>query len=208
MTERTKKMDFSTVEKNLKDRGYAVTIFATASDAVKYLNAQIDNQTVGFGGSVTLEQMGLFETLQSHNTVFWHHRLPAGKTSSEIREEASKASIYLSSVNGLAETGEIINIDGNCNRVSSIFYGHKKVYLVIGKNKLEKDYDHALYRARNVASPLNAKRVGAKTPCAMNADKCYDCKSPERICRVLSVLWGKPTIGEFEVILIQEALGY
>ena len=60
--------------------------------------------------------------------------------------------------------------------MASIFYGHKKVYLVIGENKLEKDYDRALWRARNIASPLNAKRVGAKTPCAVKGDKCYDCK--------------------------------
>lgn len=201
-------MDFSIVEKNLKDRGYIVTIFETATEAVKYLDMHIDNQTVGFGGSVTLEQMKLFETLQSHNTVFWHQRIPEGKTSTEIRIAASQASIYISSVNGLAETGEIINIDGNCNRVASIFYGHKKVYLVIGENKLEKDYDSALHRARNIASPLNAKRVGAKTPCAVKGDKCYDCKSPERICRGLSVLWGIPMTGEFEVILVHEELGY
>lgn len=201
-------MDFSIVEKNLKDRGYIVTIFETATEAVKYLDMHIDNQTVGFGGSVTLEQMKLFETLQSHNTVFWHQRIPEGKTSTAIRIAASQASIYISSVNGLAETGEIINIDGNCNRVASIFYGHKKVYLVIGENKLEKDYDSALHRARNIASPLNAKRVGAKTPCAVKGDKCYDCKSSERICRGLSVLWGIPMTGEFEVILVHEELGY
>ena len=201
-------MNFSVVEKNLKDRGYVVTIFETTTEAVKYLDMQIDNQTIGFGGSVTLEQMKLFETLQRHNTVFWHQRIPAGKTSTEIRVAANKAAIYISSVNGLAETGEIINIDGNCNRVASIFYGHKKVYLVIGENKLEKDYDRALWRARNIASPLNTKRVGAKTPCAVKGDKCYDCKSPERICRGLSVLWGKPMTGEFEVILIHEELGY
>lgn len=184
-------MDFSIVERNLTDRGYIVTIFETVAEAVRYLDMQIDNQTVGFGGSVTLEQMNLFETLQSHNTVFWHQRIPIGKTSTEIRIAANKAAIYVSSVNGLAETGEIINIDGNCNRVASIFWGHEKVYLIIGKNKLEKDYDSALYRARNIASPLNAKRVGAKTPCAIKGDKCYDCKSPERICRGLSVLCGK-----------------
>ena len=201
-------MDFSIVEKNLKDKGYTVTIFQTAAEAVKYLDTQIDRQTVGFGGSMTLEKMGLYETLQSHNTVFWHQRIPEGKTSKEIRLAANNATIYISSVNGLAETGEIINIDGNCNRVASIFYGHEKVYLVIGKNKLAKDYDSALYRARNIAPPLNAKRAGVKTPCAIKGDKCYDCKSPERICRGLSVLWGKPMTGEFEVILIDEELGY
>lgn len=202
------KTDFSVVEKNLKDRGYTVTIFETAVEAVNYLDMQIDNQTVGFGGSVTLEQMKLYETLQKHNTVFWHQRIPTGKTHTQVRVEANQAEIYISSVNGLAETGEIINIDNNCNRVASIFYGHKKVYLIVGKNKLEKDYDSALWRARNVASPLNAKRVGAKTPCAVKGGKCYDCKSPERICRGLSVLWHKPMTGEFEVILIHEKLGY
>ena len=201
-------MDFSIVEKNLKDKGYIVTIFETVAEAVKYLNTQINHQTVGFGGSMTLEEMGLYEILQNHNTVFWHQRIPEGKTSKEIRLAANNATIYISSVNGLAETGEIINIDGNCNRVASIFYGHEKVYLVIGKNKLAKDYDSALYRARNIASPLNAKRAGVKTPCAIKGDKCYDCKSPERICRGLSVLWGNPMTGEFEVILIDEELGY
>ncbi len=201
-------MDFSTVAKNLKKKGYIVTSFETASEAVKYLDMQIDKQTVGFGGSITLEQIGLFEKLQSHNTVFWHWRLPKEKTSKEIQFSASEAMIYISSVNGLAETGEIINIDGNCNRIASILYGHQKVYLIVGKNKLAKDYESALYRARNTASPLNAKRLGVKTPCAVKGAKCYDCKSPERICRGLSVLWETPMTGKFEVILIDEALGY
>ena len=201
-------MDFTTVEKNLKDRGFKVSIFENSEEAVQYLDKQIDNQTVGFGGSITLEQMGLYETLESHNTMFWHWRVPEGKTGKEVQLEASGAKVYISSVNGLAETGEIINIDGNCNRVASIFYGHEKVYLIAGENKLEKDYDSALYRARNIASPLNAKRLGKKTPCAAKGDKCYNCNSPERICRGLSVLWEKPLSGEFEVILIREKLGY
>lgn len=125
-----------------------------------------------------------------------------------FRLEANAASIYITSVNGIAESGEIVNIDGNCNRVASIFYGHEKVYFVIGENKIEKDYDSALYRARNIAAQLNAQRLGVKTPCAIKADKCYDCKSPERICRGLSVLWEKPMTGEFEIILIHENLGY
>lgn len=198
----------SITAKNLESRGYTVKIFSSAPDAVRYLDQQIHHRTVGFGGSMTLEQMRLFDILQTHNTVFWHQRVPEGKTSQEVRLAANQAEIYLSSVNGLAETGEIINIDGNCNRVSSVFYGHEIVYLVIGKNKLRKDYESALYRARNIAAPRNAKRVGAKTPCAINGNRCYDCRSPERICRGLSVLWGKPMTGEFEVILMNEELGY
>lgn len=201
-------MNFETVQKRLEERGYRVSCFESANEAVEYLDTQIDRKTVGFGGSMTLEEIGLYDRLASHNRVNWHQRIPQGKTSKEVRTEANAAQIYVSSVNGLAETGEIINIDGNCNRVASIFYGHEKVYLVVGENKLAKDYDSALYRARNVAAPLNAKRLGMKTPCAVKADRCYDCKSPERICRGLSVLWSKPMTGEFEVILIGEQLGY
>ena len=200
--------DFTKVKESLQEHGFRVTCFATAQEAAVYLNTQLDGKTVGFGGSVTLEQMGLYDSLKEHNTVSWHQRIPEGKTDKEMRELANASEIYISSVNGLAETGEIINIDNNCNRVAAIFYGHKKVYLVVGENKLAPDYDAALYRARNIASPLNAKRLNKKTPCAVKGDKCYDCKSPERICRGLSVLWEKPMTGEFEVILINEKLGY
>ena len=201
-------MRFETVRKNLEERGYKVTCFATAAEAADYLDTQIDGKSVGMGGSMTLEKMGLYDKLISHNDVYWHQRTPEGKTVSEVRLGASTAQVYISSVNALAQTGEIINIDGACNRVASIIYGHEKVYLVLGANKLAKDYDSALHRARNVAAPLNAQRLHAKTPCAAKADRCYDCKSPGRICRGLSVLWSKPMLSEYEVILIDETLGY
>ena len=199
---------FINLVKNLEKLGYQVSCFGSAKEASIYLNSQIDHQTVGFGGSMTLEQMGLFDSLSKHNTVYWHQGISDKEASKNMRMKANAAAIYISSVNGIAETGEIINIDGNCNRIASIVYGHEKVYFVIGKNKIAKDYDSALYRARNTAGPLNAKRLGAKTPCAADAKQCYDCSSPERICRGLSVLWGKPMTGEYEVILIDEVLGY
>ena len=111
-------------------------------------------------------------------------------------------------VNGIAETGEIINIDGSGNRVAETIFGHKKVYFVVGKNKLAEDYDKALWRARNIAAPKNAFRLKTKTPCAEMGDQCYDCKSPARICRALSVLWCAPTGSQYEVVLVKEDLGY
>ena len=129
-------------------------------------------------------------------------------TGLRLSREANAAQIYFSSVNGLAETGEIINIDGTCNRVASILFGHEKVYLLVGENKIAKDYDSALWRARNIAAPKNAQRMKAKTPCAIKGDKCYNCESPNRICRELSVLWGAPLRSNFEIILIHEELGF
>ena len=101
----------------------------------------------------------------------------------------------------------IINIDGTGNRVASTIYGHEVLYLVVGINKIAPDYDQALWRARNIAAPLNAKRLGCKTPC-VTAGHCCDCASPDRICRALSVLWCKPGgIGRAEVVLVNEELG-
>ena len=101
-----------------------------------------------------------------------------------------------------------VNIDGNCNRVAASMFGPKRVYYVVGINKIAPDFEKALWRARNVAAPKNAQRLGKKTPCAVKADRCYDCKSPERICRGLSVLWRKPTgFEQAEVVLIGEELG-
>lgn len=201
-------MSFEKVYNNLKELGYDVSVFENSASAANYLNSAIDGKTVGFGGSVTLTEMGLYDMLAKHNTVTSHGRIPAGSSDREMRMASHNAQIYISSVNALSENGEIINIDATCNRVASIFYGHEKVYLVIGKNKLAEDYDKALWRARNIASPKNAKRLGVKTPCAEKADKCYNCKSPQRICRALTVLWEKPMASNIEILLVNENLGY
>ena len=131
-----------------------------------------------------------------------------GKTRPQREGDRYSAMLYITSVNGLAETGEIINIDGAGNRVAETIFGHKKVYFVIGKNKLAEDYDKALWRARNIAGPKNAQRLNRKTPCAAKADRCYNCSSPDRICKVLSVFWGAPMGADCEVVLIKEDLGY
>ena len=198
--------DFSRVKQNLEARGFRVSVFATAAEAADYLDSAIDNTSVGFGGSVTLEQMGLYERLERHDRVNWHWRPTVD--GADARQAAMTAEHYITSVNGLAETGELINIDGTGNRVASTLYGHKKVWFVVGRNKLAPTYEEALWRARNIAAPKNAQRLKRKTPCAVKADHCYDCKSPERICRGLVVLWEAVANMEMEVVLVDEALGY
>lgn len=194
--------DWTKLTKNLEERDFTVRTFATAAEAADYLDREIDGVSVGFGGSMTVQEMGLYPRLAAHNNALWHWD-KAGLT------EAAVTDVYITSVNGLAETGELINIDGTGNRVASTLFGHKKVYFVVGKNKIAPDYDKALWRARNIASPKNAQRIGVNTPCAAKGDRCYDCKSPQRICRGLVVLWEKPkAIETMEVILIDEELGY
>lgn len=202
------KYNFTDLKRNLESKGYSVSVFEKKEDAANYINGQVNQKSIGLGGSVTIHEMNLFEILSCHNVDYWHDKKPDDMTIMETRTAASRAEVYISSVNAISEAGEIVNIDNTGNRVAAISYGPAKIYLVIGSNKVTADLESAIYRARNIASPLNAKRLNRKTPCAVNGDRCYDCNSPERICRNLSVLWNKPTGADYEVILIEEKLGF
>lgn len=200
-------MNIEKTVENLQKNGYLVSVFETAGEASEYLDQQIDGKTVGFGGSITLQDLGIYDMLAKHNACHWHWP-KAGHAVPEVIKAAAAADIYLTSVNALSENGEMVNIDGTGNRVASTLFGHEKVYFVVGINKIEADLAAAIDRARNVASPLNAKRLGRKTPCAVKGDKCYDCNSPERICNGMVVHFKKMGSCAMEVVLVKENLGY
>ena len=196
-------MMFDDVTQNLQQRGYTVRTFPDAQSAAGYLDAAIDGVSVGFGGSATLDALQLYERLGKHNQVAWHWK----QDPDTAREQAMKTEIYLTSANALAVTGEIVNIDGTGNRVAGTLFGHRKVFFVIGRNKIAPSYEEAVWRARNVAAPKRAQQMNRKMPCALKAERCFDCKSPERICRGLVTLWG-PMLGmQAEVLLIDQDLG-
>ena len=201
-------MQLLNLQKNLENLGYVVKVFDEKEQATEYLSTTLVNQTIGIGGSVSVSQMGLYEKLKANNTVFWHLRLQDGQDVKQVRKDATRADIYISSVNAISEQGEIVNIDNTGNRVAACTFGCEKVYFIIGENKISPNLEQAIYRARNVASPLNAKRLGFKTPCAVKGDKCYNCNSEQRICRNLSIFLKKPTGCIYEIILIKEPLGY
>ena len=199
-------MDTERTIKNLEKNGFAVRYFETAEAAAEYLLSQLHGRTVGIGGSVTIGQLALYDRLCADNTVYWHGVC----NTEETKKCAAQAQVYLTSANAIAETGEIVNIDGAGNRVASMLYGHETLYIVSSVNKLAPDLHAAIDRARNVAAPRNARRLGRKTPCVRSEPmRCHDCASPERICRALCVL-ERPVfgIGRTEVILIGQALGY
>lgn len=194
--------DYSQIKKNLIERGYCVRLFETKEQAKDFLLSEIQNTTVGIGGSKTIESLDVFEGLSKNNTVFWHW-----KQGGEVQKSAAFASVYLTSVNGAAQTGELVNIDGAGNRVAASVFGHEKVYFVLGRNKIEPTLERAVCRARNTAAPKNAARLSVNTPCAKAENGCMDCKSADRICRALCVYFG-PMMGmKAEVIIIDEDMG-
>lgn len=194
-------MDCSNLLKNLERRGFSAKYFDSAEEAGSYLEQQIKGETVGFGGSLTTQQMGLYDRLAKENTVYWHWKTPSDK------ERFAEFSTYITSANAVSETGELVNIDGACNRVAASLYGPKKLYFVCGINKIASDLTAAVDKARNVAGPANAKRLNKKTPCATSG-KCHDCGSPDRICRAMVIYMGPTMVsGLTEVIIIGEELG-
>lgn len=196
-------MDVQKTIRNLQLREYFVRYFETAAEAADYLNAEIQNTAVGIGGCMTAQELGLFDSLSKNNEVYWHWKAPGPETIAK----ANAAPVYITSANAMTEDGEILNIDGRGNRLAGQVYGNKKLYIIAGTNKICPDFSSALERARNVAAVKNGKRFPAQTPCKLD-DKCHDCRSADKICRALLVLWA-PMMGmEAEVVLIGEELGY
>ena len=195
-------MDLNKTIHNLEARGFKVSHFENAQEAAAWIAGQVSGKSVGIGGSKTIEALGLFDALSKDNTVYWHWKTPGRDT----LKAAALADVYLSSVNAISEDGEIFNIDGSGNRVAGTLFGHEKVYLIAGTNKIAPDFDTALFRARNTAAVRNCARLGKKTPCQADG-KCHDCRSPERICRALTVLWAPMSGMETEIVLVDGDFG-
>ena len=191
---------------NLQKNGFDVHYFEKGAEAVEYVLAQTNGRSVGIGGSMTIDALGLYDRLCEHSDVSWHWK----QQDPDVRDRAAAAQVYLTSANAIAETGEIVNIDGNGNRVASMLYGHEQLIILAGTNKLTPDLHSAIHRARNIASPLNARRFQLHTPCAVAEPmRCHDCASPERICRGMTILMNNMRgIGKTDIVLIGEELGY
>jgi len=189
---------------NLKARHFEVSHFATKEEAAEYLCGEIKNTTVGIGGCKTADQMGIYELLQAQdNEVFWHWK----QQGYEVLLKENDAEVFISSANAISEDGQIINIDGRGNRLAGLCFGKKRVYIVAGTNKICPDFESAVYRARNTAAVQNVGRFDIKTPCKLDG-KCHDCKSPQRVCNAMLVLWGPMMdMQKIEVVLIDEELG-
>lgn len=197
--------DLEKTRKNLENRGFRAHVFATGAEAADYLAQTLHNTCIGIGGSVTIDEISVYDRLSADNDVIWRWKKPTP----DSRERGAAAETFLCSANGVSETGEIVNIDGYGNRVAPTIYGPQRVFLVVGKNKIAPDLNGAIDRARNIAAPLNARRLNRHTPCAVGEPRCHDCRSPEKICGVMTVFFMPPTsIKEFHVLLVNEDLGY
>jgi hypothetical protein len=166
-------------------------------------------QRVGVGGSVTIRELGILGQLEGRGHTLYDHWKPGipKETVLEIRKSQMTSDLFLSSINAVTMNGELVNIDGAGNRVNSTIFGPGKVILVAGYNKIVEDVQEAIKRIKDVAAPINAKRLNIDVPCA-KLGKCVDCNSPNRICRVIVIHERKPLLTDMLIILVGEELGF
>ena len=202
-------MDIEKTVRSLEKNRYTVSFFESSEEAAEYIDKAIDGRTVGFGDSMTMKSMKLYERLSKHNQVYDPNQSTDNDEFLELAKKCLDTEIYLTSVTAISETGEMVNIDGTGNRVAGSLFGHEKVYFVVTTNKIEESLEKAVYRARNIAGPKNALKYNLRTPCVIKGDRCYDCASPDRICNTLNIYLKKMNdIDDVEIVLIDEKLGF
>jgi L-lactate utilization protein LutB len=194
----------------LKSHGFDAIYVRTKEEAVREILKYVTPATkVGAGGSVTIRQLGILDTMRAQGNTVFDHWIPglSKEQSIEIRKSQMTCDLFLSSSNAITMHGELVNIDGVGNRVNAMTFGPKKVIVVASYNKLVETVEEAINRVRTVATPANSKRLNLDVPCG-KVGVCTDCNSPDRSCRVIVILERKPHLSDILVILVGEELGY
>lgn len=192
--------------KGLESRNMTGSYAASREEALAQALALIpEGSSVTMGGAMSANEIGLVDALKQGNYNFLDRAAYADPR--EALMAAYDADFFLSSANAMTEDGILVNIDGNANRVSCICNGPRKVIFIVGMNKVTPDLDSAMKRARNVAAPINAVRIGTDTPCTKTGS-CMDCKSPQTICCQFLITRFSRHAGRIHVILVNDSLGF
>ncbi|MBP5383670.1 MAG: lactate utilization protein [Lachnospiraceae bacterium] len=194
------------VIKGLKSRNMTGYYAATKEEALqKALELIPEGSSIAMGGAMSAHEIGLVDALKAGDYRFLDRDAEEDKRAAMLK--SYDADVFLSSANAMTEDGVMINIDGNSNRVSMIAQGPKKVVFIVGMNKVCKDVDSAMKRARNVAAPINAQRFGLNTPC-VKLGQCLDCISPDTICCQFLITRYSRHVDRIHVILVNDSLGF
>ena len=192
--------------KGLESRNMTGYYAKSKEEALKMaLDLIPEGSRVTKGGSMSVVEIGLEDAVKNGNYEYCDRAAMKDKREAELF--AYSADVYLGSVNAITEDGVLVNIDGNSNRVSAYAYGPKKLVLIVGLNKVARDADAAMKRARNEAATINAQRFGLSTPCSKTG-RCMDCKSPDTICCQFLITRYSRHKDRIHVILVNENLGF
>lgn len=195
--------------KNLKNRHFDAYYCPTRADALaKALELIPKGATIGWGGSVSAQEIGLMDAVRSGD-----YR-PIDRDKAESPEERTRlmkqsllADVFLTGANALSLDGQMVNIDGTGNRLAGILFGPEKVLVIAGMNKVTATLEEAVARARTVAAPMNKQRFPNETPCEVTGT-CADCKAEGCICNQILITRHCRPVGRIQFLLVGEDLGF
>jgi L-lactate utilization protein LutB len=199
----------ATVIKNMEKRQMKGYYAKDKKEALSILLSLIpEGSSIGYGGSVSLTEIGALEALsgENYNLIVRENAKTAEETEKAFKDILF-SDFFLMSSNAITVDGELVNVDGRGNRVAFLAYGPKNVILVCGMNKISPDVDSAIKRIKTVAAPMNAVRLNRSTPCAVTGI-CGDCQSPDCICSNTVITRRSHINGRINVILVGEELGF
>ncbi len=196
----------------LKNNGFEALYAPSKEEALeKILQLIPQGSKVSIGGSVTIRELGVIEALNKRGDQVadqWGRKY-SPEEDLAIRKQQLVSDVFLSSSNAITQDGKLINIDGAGNRVAAMIFGPKKVIVVAGINKIVKDVQEGIERVRNVATPMNVKRVGGRTPCLLTGEcDLEECRPPNRHCHVITIIEKRPMKTETVVVIVGEDLGF
>ena len=198
------------LKRNFEQHNMAVFLASNSQELLALLNEFICNgTTVGCGDSVTLEQTGVLDYLRKRDITFLDKYQPglSHEDKRAIYLRNFSADTFITGSNAITVDGKIFNIDGNGSRVAPMIYGPEQVIIVVGTNKITKNVDEASKRVRQIAAPLDAKRLGKGTPCT-KLNRCIDCSHKERICNDFVLIANQFVKDRIKIIIVDQELGY
>lgn len=195
---------------SLEKNGFAAVYCRSAQEASDHIVSEASEaQSIGFGGSLSVADLGVADKLRGMGKELLIHGAPglAPEVRREVMRRQLTCDLFLAGTNALTLSGFLVNIDATGNRVGSMLFGPKRVIVVAGRNKLvDGTIEEAIRRVKDWASPPNARRLGFKTPCAQTGF-CCDCNSPDRICRITTIIDRKPRQTDLRVLVVNENMG-
>ena len=195
--------------KNLQKRHFEAYYCATREAALKQVLALMpEGSTVGWGGAISAAQVGVQEAVHAGN----YHVIDRDSFSDPAEKlrcmrDCFNADFFITGANALSLDGQMVNIDGNGNRVGMIVYGPKHIIVVAGMNKVCANLEDAVKRARTVAAPMNQQRFGLPNPCTCTG-VCADCLSETSICNQILITRHCKPAGRIKFVLVGEELGF
>lgn len=207
--QKTYELTAKTIIANLAKRNMEGFYCADSAEAVKCaLSLMEKGAVIAWGGSESVKECGLMEAVKNGGYELIDRS--AASTPQEQRELFARTAMsdyYLMGTNAITLDGELVNIDGNGNRLASLIHGPKCVIIIAGMNKVAADIESAYKRVKTEACPPNAVRLARKLPCAVTG-VCADCLADECFCNQIVVTRRSGHAGRIKVILVGETLGY